>query len=47
LGIVRELIGHGIGREMHEEPQIPNYGIGGQGPVLKSGMTLAIEPMFT
>jgi methionyl aminopeptidase len=47
LGVVRELIGHGIGREMHEEPQIPNYGIGGQGPVLKSGMTLAIEPMFT
>ncbi|MDR1366484.1 MAG: type I methionyl aminopeptidase [Puniceicoccales bacterium] len=47
LGIVRELVGHGIGREMHEDPQVPNYGVAGQGPVLKSGMTLAIEPMFT
>jgi methionyl aminopeptidase len=47
LGVVRELVGHGIGREMHEDPQIPNYGIAGQGPLLKSGMTLAIEPMFT
>jgi methionyl aminopeptidase len=47
LGVVRELVGHGIGREMHEDPQVPNYGIAGQGPVLKPGMTLAIEPMFT
>ncbi|MDR2812913.1 MAG: type I methionyl aminopeptidase [Puniceicoccales bacterium] len=47
LGIVRELVGHGIGRKMHEEPQVPNYGIAGRGPVLKPGMTLAIEPMFT
>jgi methionyl aminopeptidase len=47
LGVVRELVGHGIGRKMHEDPQIPNYGIAGQGPLLKSGMTLAIEPMFT
>jgi methionyl aminopeptidase len=47
LGVVRELVGHGIGREMHEDPQIPNYGIAGQGPVLEPGMTLAIEPMFT
>jgi methionyl aminopeptidase len=47
LGIVRELIGHGIGREMHEDPEVPNYGVAGQGPTLKPGMTLAIEPMFT
>lgn len=47
LGIVRELVGHGIGRKMHEEPQIPNYGIAGEGPLLEPGMTLAIEPMFT
>ena len=47
LGVVRELVGHGIGREMHEDPQVPNYGIAGEGPALKSGMTLAIEPMFT
>lgn len=43
--VVREFTGHGIGREMHEEPQIPNFGLPGQGPVLKKGMTLAIEPM--
>lgn len=43
--VVREYTGHGIGREMHEEPQIPNFGLPGQGPVLKKGMTLAIEPM--
>ena len=43
--VVREYTGHGIGREMHEEPQIPNFGIPGQGPVLKKGMTLALEPM--
>jgi methionyl aminopeptidase len=47
FGVVRELVGHGIGREMHEDPQVPNYGVAGQGPILKSGMTLAIEPMFT
>ena len=45
FSIVRLFVGHGIGRELHEEPQIPNYGVPGQGPRLKSGMTLAIEPM--
>jgi len=43
--IVREYTGHGIGREMHEEPQIPNFGIPASGPLLKKGMTLALEPM--
>ena len=45
--IVRSLVGHGIGRSMHEEPQIPNFGRPGRGPVLAPGMTLAIEPMIT
>ena len=44
--VVREYTGHGIGRSMHEDPQIPNYGIAGTGPVLKNGMTLALEPML-
>ena len=44
--VVREYTGHGIGREMHEEPQIPNFGVSGTGPELKSGMTLALEPML-
>jgi methionyl aminopeptidase len=43
--VVREYSGHGIGREMHEEPQIPNFGLPGTGPVLQKGMTLALEPM--
>jgi len=43
--VVREYTGHGIGREMHEEPQIPNFGLPGMGPMLKKGMTLALEPM--
>jgi len=43
--VVREFVGHGIGRELHEEPQIPNFGQPGHGPVLKPGMVLAIEPM--
>ena len=43
--VVREDTGHGIGRQMHEEPQIPNFGLPGEGPVLKKGMTLALEPM--
>jgi methionyl aminopeptidase len=43
--VVREFVGHGIGRELHEEPQIPNFGPPGHGPVLKEGMVLAIEPM--
>lgn len=45
LTVIREYTGHGIGRDMHEDPQIPNFGIKGQGPVLKKGMTLALEPM--
>jgi len=44
-GVVRALVGHGVGRELHEEPQIPNYGPPGQGPVLRAGMVFAIEPM--
>lgn len=47
LGIVRELVGHGVGHELHEDPNIPNYGIAGTGPKLSSGMTIAIEPMAT
>lgn len=47
LGIVRELVGHGVGHEMHEDPEIPNYGVKGTGPVLKAGMTIAIEPITT
>jgi len=45
FSIVRDFVGHGIGREMHEDPQIPNFGKPGRGPKLKAGMTLAIEPM--
>ena len=45
FSVVRTLVGHGIGREMHEEPQIPNFGLPGRGPVLAHGMVLAIEPM--
>jgi methionyl aminopeptidase len=44
-GVVREYVGHGVGRQMHEDPQIPNYGVRGQGPKLKQGMVIAIEPM--
>ena len=43
--VVRELVGHGVGRSMHEEPNVPNYGRPGQGPRLRAGMTIAIEPM--
>jgi len=46
-GIVRDLVGHGIGQAMHEDPQIPNYGEPGRGPLLRPGMTLALEPMLT
>lgn len=46
-GIVRDLVGHGVGHHLHEEPNIPNYGRKGTGTVLKSGMTVAIEPMAT
>lgn len=45
FSVVRTFVGHGIGRQLHEEPQIPNFGAPGQGPRLKQGMTLAIEPM--
>ena len=47
LSIVRSLVGHGIGRDMHEDPQIPNFGEPGRGPLLEEGMVLAIEPMTT
>lgn len=46
-GVVREFVGHGIGREMHEDPQIPNYGTRGQGKQIKNGLCIAIEPMIT
>ena len=45
-GVVREYVGHGIGRDMHEEPQVPNYGAAGRGPLIRTGMALAIEPML-
>jgi methionyl aminopeptidase len=45
-GVVRELVGHGLGRSMHEDPQVPNYGKRGAGPVLKDGLVVAIEPMI-
>jgi len=47
FSIVRSLVGHGVGRSMHEEPQVPNYGEPGHGPKLAPGMTIAIEPMIT
>lgn len=47
FGVVREFVGHGIGKEMHEDPQVPNYGKRGSGPLLKRGMCIAIEPMIT
>lgn len=46
-GVVREYTGHGVGREMHEEPQVPNFGPADRGPVLRKGMVIAIEPMVT
>lgn len=46
LSVVREFVGHGVGRKLHEEPQVPNYGIKGAKPRLRAGMTLAIEPMI-
>jgi methionyl aminopeptidase len=46
FSVVRSLVGHGIGRSMHEEPQVPNFGEPGRGPLLQPGMTLAIEPMI-
>ncbi len=47
LSVVRSLVGHGVGRNMHEDPQVPNYGRAGKGPLLEEGMVLAIEPMTT
>lgn len=47
LGVVKELVGHGVGRDLHEEPDVPNYGPKGKGPVLKEGMVIAVEPMLT
>ena len=47
LAVVREYTGHGVGRELHEEPQIPNFDFGKKGPRLRKGMTIAIEPMVT
>ena len=44
---MRSLVGHGVGREMHEDPQVPNYGKPGKGPLLEEGMVLAVEPMTT
>lgn len=46
-GVVRDLVGHGVGKMLHEDPNIPNYGTSGTGPILKNGMVLAIEPMST
>jgi methionyl aminopeptidase len=46
FGVVRDFVGHGIGKSMHEDPQLPNYGLPGKGPRLKAGMVLAIEPMI-
>jgi len=46
-GIIRELVGHGVGRDLHEEPQVPNIGRAGHGPLLREGMVLAIEPMLS
>ena len=46
-GVVREFVGHGIGRNMHEDPQVPNYGRRGSGTLLKRGLCIAIEPMIT
>lgn len=47
FGIVRDLVGHGVGREVHEEPAIPNYGVSGEGELLEEGLVIAIEPMVT
>ncbi len=47
LGVIRELVGHGVGTSVHEEPDVPNYGEPNRGPILKEGMVLAIEPMLT
>ena len=47
LSVVRSLVGHGVGQSMHEDPQVPNYGKPGRGPLLEEGMVIAVEPMTT
>jgi len=47
FSVIRDFVGHGIGRNLHEEPQIPNFGVKGKGPQLKEGMVIAIEPMVS
>jgi len=47
FGVVREFVGHGIGRALHEDPQVPNYGVPGHGQIMKPGLVIAIEPMIT
>ena len=47
LGVIRSLVGHGVGRDMHEDPQVPNFGAPGAGPELEEGMVIALEPMVT
>ena len=47
FSVVREYSGHGVGRDLHEDPLVPNFGLAGEGPVLRKGMTLAVEPMVT
>jgi len=46
FSVVRELVGHGLGRNMHESPEVPNYGARGRGPLLKEGLVICIEPMI-
>ena len=46
LGVVKELVGHGVGNELHEDPDVPNYGKKNTGPILKEGMVIAVEPMI-
>ena len=46
LGVVKELVGHGVGTSLHESPDVPNYGMKGTGPLLKEGMVIAVEPML-
>jgi methionyl aminopeptidase len=47
FGVVRDFVGHGIGRNLHEDPQVPNYGVSGRGQLMKPGLVIAIEPMIT
>lgn len=47
FSVIRDLVGHGIGRDLHEEPEVPNFGVPGKGPKLKEGMVIAIEPMLS